>query len=786
MRQIVRLSGDRRGHNDKDPALTMDRAGRLWVAWQSYVPQADCILARSVVGGEASELFVVSDEAGTHFQPAIAASGEDAVWVLWSAKRGAHWHILARAIAAGKMGPVVRLSENTGIEYSPCAAGASGRIWSAWTSVRDGRHQIAGRVVADGNGSASVLLSKGPGEHFRPVVCADPEGAWVAYETLLHGTYELRLCRWTPSGLTPPVRFSLTDASEMHPSLCADGAGGVWAAWIATRDVQDNRGVVDHKVEIMASHLSGDRWTPYRSPDRSKPDGYVTHLYDGLLGRKSYWGFVGHRRRPQLVREENGDVWVLYERKEDESINRRGPDALFYGKPLTGRGRHRTYQVDQDVYAYTVNSGLPVVSGQLVCAGQIPSGDDYGDICAGTLFLDRTHPVRPRPASDWKSWQPILLPACDPAAPRPTMRVGDKTYHLYWGDTHCHSTCSGDAEGEVDECYAYGRHRAGLDFMAVTDNDFIYDDTLTPAAWALLRAEAGHWNDPGQFVTLSGYERSFREPPVDGPGINHRIILFADDEQPVCRFTEPDADTLTKFVRQMEGADAYEYPHHATWWLAPCSRLGGAEVCSSWDVYIDKAQTIAQALRGGYRLAFIGSSDTHRIVPGLGGALTGVWAEALTRKDILAALRARRCFATNGERTVLDVRVECALMGSEQSVADRVVVQCQVRAPRAIRSVDLFRNGEQVLRHDVNKPQAMVALEDSPGAGTYAYHVRVCLARLPRAPLPGRPGNLQTARGEFAWSSPIWVQVRGDRQDACDTAAGAAPIYEAADVLSVP
>ena len=763
MRQIVRLSGDRRGHNDKDPALTMDQAGRLWVAWQSYVSQADRILARSVVDGEPGELLTVSDEAGIHFQPTIAGSGEDAVWVLWSAKRGMHWHILARAIAAGQTGPVVRLSENAGIECSPCASGAGGRVWAAWTSVRDGRHQIAGRSVIDGRWSASVLLSKGPGEHFRPVVCADPEGAWVAYETLLHGTYALSLRRWTLAGLTPPLRFSLTDAWEMHPSLCADGAGGVWAAWIATHDVQDQRGVVDHKVEIMASHLSEDRWTPYRSPDHNKPDGCVTHLYDGLLGRQSYWGFVGHRRRPQLVREENGDIWVLYERKEDESINRRGPDALLYGKPLTGRGRHRTYQVDQDVYAYTVNSGLPVASGHLTCAGQIPSGDDYGDICVGTLSLDRTHPVRPRPASDWVGWHPISLPAPEPAAQRPTMQVGTKTYHLYWGDTHCHSTCSGDAEGEVDECYAYGRHRSGLDFMAVTDNDFIYDDTLTPSTWALLRAEAGHWNDPGRFVTLSGYERSYQEPRVDGPGINHRIILFADDEQPVCRFTESDADTLDKFVAQMEKANAFEYPHHATWWLAPCSRLGGAEVCSSWDVYIDKAQAIPQALRDGYRLAFIGSSDTHRIVPGLGGALTGVWAEALTRKDILAALRARRCFATNGERTVLDVRVNGSPMGSEITVADQVLIQCRVQSPRVIQTIDLFRDGERTLRHRVSEQETTVVLEDRPEPGEHFYRIRIALERLPRAPRPERPGNLQTSRGEYAWSSPIWVQVRGDR-----------------------
>ena len=756
---MVRLSADRRGHNDKDPALTLDRDGRLWVAWQSYVPQVDRILARPLVDGEPGELFEVSDEAGVNFQPAIACDGDNAVWVLWSAKRAGRWHILARAIDGGRMGLVVSLDESAELACYPSAtADADGRVWAAWTACHDRRHQVIGSFLAGGRWSAPVILSDGPGEHYRPVLCADREGAWLAYETRLRGTYELYLCRWLPAGPGPSSRFSLTGSWELHPRLCADGAGGVWATWIATHDVRDGRGVVDHKVEIMAAHYDGARWTPYRSPDHTKTAGYVAHLYDGLLGRKSYWGFVGHRRRPQIVRTEDGDVWVLYERKEDESINRHGPDALFYATPLTQRGRGRTVEVDTDAYAYTVNGDLPVVAGRLAFAGQIPEGAFYGDICAGTLSLNTLRPVRPRPASNWRSWQPVSLQA-PPDEPRPTMQVDGVTYTLYWGDTHCHGNCSGDAEGEIDESYAYGRYRSGLDFMAVTDNDFIYDDTLTTSAWALLRAQAGHYSDPGRFVTFSGYERTYRDPTGEREGPNHRLILFADDEQPLHRFTEPDADSLIKFVARMEGTNAFVYPHHPTWWIAPCSRLGGVEVCSSWDVYIDKADTIRRALQEGYRLAFIGSSDTHRIVPGQGGALTGVWARELTREGILEALRARRCYATNGERIVLDVRVEGAPMGSADIVGDEVTVQVRARAPRTIRYIDLFRDGEQVLRRTVDDVQTDLALEDRPAPGEHFYHIRVQMERLPRAALRGVTGNLQAARGEFAWSSPVWVQT---------------------------
>jgi hypothetical protein len=303
MSQVYRLSEGQRDHNDKEPALALDRQDRLWVVWQSYVPQADHILGRSVIDGKPGKLLEISEQAGVNFKPTVACDGENRAWVLWSAQRGKGWHILARSIASGHLGPVVQLSQNNGLECFPTStADAQGHIWAAWTTLRDGRHQIAGRCLVGEHWSETVPLSSGAGEHFRPVLCAGREGVWVAYETLVQGRYELSLRRWSLSGrvtqVEPAMKFSVTDSWELFPRLCADGAGGVWATWIATHDVQDERGIIDHKVEVMATHFDGIEWRPYRNPDPAKPAGTVTHLYDGLLGHKSYWGFVGRRRRP--------------------------------------------------------------------------------------------------------------------------------------------------------------------------------------------------------------------------------------------------------------------------------------------------------------------------------------------------------------------------------------------------------------------------------------------------------------------------------------------------------
>ncbi len=351
------------------------------------------------------------------------------------------------------------------------------------------------------------------------------------------------------------------------------------------------------------------------------------------------------------------------------------------------------------------------------------------------------------------------------------MRLGGKTYHLYWGDLHCHGNLSGDAEGEIDENYTYGRRKAGLDFMAVADNDVIYDNVLTPSDWALIRAEAGHYNDPSRFVTFSAYERTCRAddvrnldlktPTVGGPKgeQNHRIALFPEDEGPLYHFTEPDADTPEKWVARIQKTNGFTFPHHGTWQAIPNRRLGGVEVCSCWDIYMHISKTVPEYLRAGYRLAFLGNSDSHRIVPGMGGALTGVWAEALTREAILEALWAKRCFATNGDRPTVDVRVNGSPMGSEVSVDGPVSIDCRLQAPRVIQSADLFRDGEAVLTRKIGRKQADLSLVDAPSPGKHFYHIQVSLKPPRRSPMKGRSGNLQVARGDYAWSSPIWVEV---------------------------
>ena len=209
----------------------------------------------------------------------------------------------------------------------------------------------------------------------------------------------------------------------------------------------------------------------------------------------------------------------------------------------------------------------------------------------------------------------------------------------------------------------------------------------------------------------------------------------------------------------MKNTGAYTFLHHTNWKAVPSPTLGGVEVCSSWDIYIHISKTIQEGLRNGLRLAFQGDSDSHRIVPGQGGALTGVWAEDLTREAIFEALWARRCFATNGERLLMDVRINGKPMGSEVHTTAPVTLTCNIQAPRQILSVELYRTGERIATKKISKKKASIEFEDRPSKGEHPYYIQVNLKPLPRTPMGARCGNLQVARGDYAWSSPIWAIV---------------------------
>lgn len=113
---------------------------------------------------------------------------------------------------------------------------------------------------------------------------------------------------------------------------------------------------------------------------------------------------------------------------------------------------------------------------------------------------------------------------------------------------------------------------------------------------------------------------------------------------------------------------------------------------AGWGIYFLNPGRIHAALNAGYRKAFIGTSDSHSRNPGLGGGLTGVYAEDLTDEKILEAYRDRRLFATTGSRVSIEARLNGVCMGRDVPVCGPVKLELRVDSPRPIKRTVLVRD----------------------------------------------------------------------------------------------
>jgi hypothetical protein len=106
----------------------------------------------------------------------------------------------------------------------------------------------------------------------------------------------------------------------------------------------------------------------------------------------------------------------------------------------------------------------------------------------------------------------------------------------------------------------------------------------------------------------------------------------------------------------------------------------------------------------GYKLGFIGSGDSHDGHPGLAqiasptSGIAAILAKDNTREAILEALRARRTYATNGPRIVLDVTLGGREMGSTTVAAEledgSALLAATVLGTAPLTRVEIIRSGE--------------------------------------------------------------------------------------------
>jgi hypothetical protein len=382
--------------------------------------------------------------------------------------------------------------------------------------------------------------------------------------------------------------------------------------------------------------------------------------------------------------------------------------------------------------------------------------------------------------------------ACEPDGP-------------YWGDIHFHDFPSVDAAGNIP--YEYARNVSGLDFAATAE----HGAGGLPEHWAQTLKGCREWNEPGRFVTILGFEMNL--------GWHHNVY-FEDEQVPMIPSQEKGGSNVSvaQLLEYLKDKKAVTQIHHSGWGFD--MRLRYPDTTRLIEIYSMHGESelydpenplsfenqrhrpnskvgpyyARDAWALGQRLVTIGSSDNHFGQPGVRyNSIVGVRAPELTRKAILDGLRKGACYATTGERILLDFRAAGQPMGSEFAApkGTRLEFRVEVHGTGDLAAVEVFRcpfiEGDRsvpvgqlrfskndpavekarqswqtaFVKKDVGGPDFSQAWTAEFDGRPTVYYVRVRQREPIVLPSPLEGHETVQRRPVCAWSSPIWVLPEG-------------------------
>lgn len=747
---VDQVSVPQDSRNDS-PTLAFSRDGTLWLAWSSLQDGKRRLAVASRKGDEWSAIAYPDESDTEQLEPVFAFASDRPPCLVYTAYDQEEWNI--RMVEKGEGGWKKPASLGHGVE--PTAAAVPKGCWIAWIDDPD-------IVMLSPDGEKTVLK---PGGHFsrlsHPVLVGGPDGSvWLAWDAAQPGYQSVRVKRLDKAAGATLVADSGTGVNR-HPRLSVDAKGRVWLVFESLLPSEDPR-----------AGTSGTGNGPVYEYERrytvTKPSMAVL-VTDGEIWMKPQeptapaFGLM-----PSLIASGEGTVWLLSRRMDRfyplcESL---GPKGWENHRAVWGdRSNYKVHMAlaeapDGQVWAAWPRHFRPRTKSREAPGWSILDGPDTIVI---SIMPECDSPGEPRLTPFEKSSPTPPVPV---RYPRYTTEYGSERLNVYFGDLHVHSEVSGCGRrnGSIDQNLYYSRDIRNLDFYAPGD----HAEHTNDHNWHTLRMATLKHDRPGEFVPFMGFEWTSE---FDGGG-----NLFRGHYNPV--------------FRQIGRGDFYfsasdpRYNTPLELWTALRAAVGGPEnvltfahhtsrrnAWLSWNYYdpemaplIEIAQT-----RGSYEydgcfsgLKFHGDCGRvrgHFIQDGLGRGmrfglvangdhagrqLTGVFCSELKRDAVFDALRAKRTFATDGERMFLDVRVDGHFMGEEYKTDkhDREVT-VTVKGTLPLAQIDLYRNG-RVIRswypYQSQDLKAEYADQEPLFRRENYYYVRA----------------LQKGGGQ-AWSSPTWV-----------------------------
>jgi DNA/RNA endonuclease YhcR with UshA esterase domain len=328
------------------------------------------------------------------------------------------------------------------------------------------------------------------------------------------------------------------------------------------------------------------------------------------------------------------------------------------------------------------------------------------------------------------------LPPPPPAPPAPASLPGGMW--AYFGCLHSHSTYS-DGSGPPRYAYAVGRANK-LHFLALTDHGYYLND----AQWADILAQAEAATVDGTFVGLRGFEWTGREEGhitvLETGGYVSRDDPGYDTLDEFYTWLTSQPEAIAQFNHPFPDSDFNDFAYHP----AADAAIVLQEVGNgSRNQYFTFEGEYLRSLYAGWHVGATNNGDTE--TPDWGADTphrTGVVARALTKDDVLEALRARRTFATEDRNLALALRAGESWMGSTIPKAPAITFSVDVVDPDGESvTLELFDRGLVLASASFSEATMYTWTPTVPGVEGHFYFAKVT-----------------QADGDTAYTSPIWVE----------------------------
>ena len=656
---------------------------------------------------------------------ATCADGGEPI-VVWTGIENGRWLIKAAIARHQQFQPAVTVSNPEQRSINPVVKATGPRNYLvAWEVFERGQFSIYLSRCDDGRWSAPVRVAGDTANCFEPALETARSGEIYLAHSCTDGVHRnIHLAILDPHSLqrvtTVPVAVGggLKDRVNINarPALALDREERLWISWENNRftsRLEDSDNYTGDRCCAMACCVDGQlyeqkevgRWLFSGKNDHlptffKNPAGHLfvmTHCGAGF-SKEPFWSFRISHLDP--VRGWVPPTTLVQTRQKGESQR---PSIVFAGdaksfwliwkSDLTKNvctccpGPHANETIPDTVHSRRGRLELERFSAPNLAADPEPLN------LVETIVTEH-HPVQ--------NFHPLI--SGRQRLPRPTVNYRGEAYTLLRGNLHEHSENSNcwpaGTDGTLHDDVRYGLYSEGYDFTGITDHTY----SLTEIYWRKSLRLAEFYNDPEYFVALPSAEwtLSNKGRPVIERGVGHRNLFFADvgearkfvrNKDEVYSETNPeagDAEKLWALIRKAN-IDCVAIPHHPADETHPCcwetrdeeiepvveifqcrgnAEYRGAPRMINVSRHKPLATTdkgfIDHALRDKkYRLGFVASGDHN----GMGVGLACVWVKEVSRRGILEALRARRCFATTGDPIVVDFRVNGTWGGTPSRAA---------------------------------------------------------------------------------------------------------------------